>query len=143
MADLYAVKQSLQVAEITMRNQDAAQPVCVLLVEDEVFVRMAMAEDLREHGYDVIEAAGGEEALGVLRSGTRIDAVVTDMRMPGALDGRGLVRSIRDEFPGLRVIMVSAELPEADVLRLLDGFFPKPVTTHEISAVLQAFHPGA
>ena len=153
MADLHAVRRSLLKAEYALRsrvaNQRAPRPVVemraisVLLVEDEVILRFSTAEDLRGHGYTVIEAAHGDEALAVLRSGARIEAVVTDLRMPGTVDGRGLVRAIREEFPGLKVVMVSAELPDADLLRQLDGFFPKPVATHQISAVLQAFDPGA
>ena len=70
-----------------VRHEDAR----LLLVEDEIIVRWALSAELREHGYTVIEAASAEEALSVLRSGTSVDVVVTDLHMPGALNGSDLV----------------------------------------------------
>jgi CheY-like chemotaxis protein len=99
----------------------------ILVVEDEIIIRTAVSEELRQQGYKVIEAGTAEEALSILRSVTFVDGVVTDLRMPGSLDGGDLVRLVRAEFAGLKVIMVSGHEPEADVRRLLDGYLSKPV----------------
>ncbi len=110
----------------------------ILLVEDEVLVRMMHSEELRAVGYTVIEAADANEALSILRSGTGIDVVLTDMNMPGALDGCALIKVIRSEFPFLKVIMVSAHRPEAEVQKLLDGYVAKPVLLSELIGYLQS-----
>ena len=106
-----------------VRHEDAK----ILLVEDEIIVRWALSAELREHGHTVIEAASADEALSVLRSGTSVDVVVTDLHMPGALNGCDLVKLIRLEFAWLKVIVVSAQAPDADLRSLLDGYVSKPV----------------
>ena len=61
----------------------------------EVLARMALAEDLPEQGYRVIEAANAYDALSIVESNAEIDLAITDERMPGPLDGIGLARLIR------------------------------------------------
>lgn len=75
----------------------------VLLIEDEPIVRELEALVLRERGYDVVEAATGEEALAVEG---RIDLVVSDIVLPG-LSGTETVERLRETRPGLRVVFVS------------------------------------
>src|ERR1700675_4204901 len=83
----------------------------ILVVEDEVLVRMALAETLRDEGYSVLEAANADEALGVLASATPLDVVLTDVNMPGSLDGVALGRYARMTKPALKVIVVSGRVP--------------------------------
>lgn len=84
----------------------------ILLVEDEILIRLANAESLRDAGYTVFEAASGTEALDLLKSGLPIDLLVTDISMPGALDGLEMAAAARVLFPQLPVILASARLPE-------------------------------
>jgi len=78
----------------------------VLVVEDEVLIRMAISQYLRDCGYKVIEAASADEALVVLQNTeTKIDIVFSDIDMPGSVDGFGLSRWIHDHRPGLDVIL--------------------------------------
>ena len=63
----------------------------VLVVEDDVLVRVVLADSLRDAGYRVIEAANVTEALAVFESGESVDAVFTDWEMPGEMDGLALV----------------------------------------------------
>jgi two-component system, response regulator PdtaR len=109
----------------------------VLVVDDEVLVRAMVADPLRDDGFRVIEAINADEALAILRSATRVDLVLTDMRMPGTMDGAGLVRLIRTEFPSIRVILMSSEPPD-DLLPALDHYVSKPFTyySHLRSRVL-------
>ncbi len=79
----------------------------VLLVEDEMLVRAIAEEDLAEIGCDVTSAGTGDEALAIIEGGARFDLLVTDIRMPGSLDGWALARMARDIDPGIRVIYVS------------------------------------
>jgi CheY-like chemotaxis protein len=85
-------------------------PQRVLVVEDEVLVRMAVAQQLRECGYIVAEAANADEAVTVLQHGTvRIDIVVTDVAMPGSMDGFALANWIRQRFPAVKVMLTGSE----------------------------------
>ncbi len=79
----------------------------VLVVEDEVLIRLVIAQYLRDCGYKVLEAAGADEALAILEhGGLSVDIVFSDVEMPGALDGFGLARWIREHRPGLDIILV-------------------------------------
>ena len=78
----------------------------VLLVEDEDAVRTFSARALRNKGYNVIEAASGEEALQRLQEESQIDLVVSDVVMP-QMDGPTLIREIRKTRPELKVIFIS------------------------------------
>jgi CheY-like chemotaxis protein len=86
----------------------------ILFVEDDIIVRMATAQYLRDCGYRVIEANGADEAIEVLKTDTPIDVVFTDVQMPGSLDGFGLAQWVRRERPGLRVIITSGVARTAD-----------------------------
>ena len=74
-------------------------PRTVLVVEDDVLVRMMIAEELRDAGFSVIEAANADEALTVLDSAIRVELVMTDVFMPGSVDGVGFAAAIRSTFP--------------------------------------------
>ncbi len=79
----------------------------VLLVEDETGVRAAAAAWLRELGYQVLEAADGPETLRLLRSGARVDVLVTDVGLPGGLNGRQVADAARERRPGLPVLFIT------------------------------------
>ena len=83
-------------------------PKTILVVEDEVVVRMDMAEFLRQSGYRVQEATNAAEAVKILDSKLTIDLVVSDIRMPGEMDGRGLAKWVQNSRPDLHVILTSA-----------------------------------
>jgi DNA-binding NtrC family response regulator len=83
-----------------------AKPEVVLVVEDEVLIRMSIAQYLRDCGYKVIEAANADEAILVLEHvETAVDIVFSDIEMPGPADGFGLSKWIRNHRPGLDVIL--------------------------------------
>ena len=78
----------------------------ILVVEDDVLIRLIIAGHLRECGYRVIEAANAAEAVKVLQSQeTGVDVVVTDIQMPGDMDGFALAQWIRRERPGVEVVL--------------------------------------
>jgi two-component system, response regulator PdtaR len=110
-------------------------PLPILLVEDEIFIRIANAEWLRDAGYAVIEAANAQEALDVLESGARVALVATDVTMPGQLDGLGLAASVRSTHPGLPVILLSAHVPD-DIAPYADAALHKPYSPYELTAVV-------
>lgn len=86
------------------RSRDADT---ILLVDDEPLIRMVAAEQLEELGYSVIEAGDGSEALKILRSGEPIDLLVTDVGLPGGLNGRQLAEAARQDRPDLGVLFIT------------------------------------
>jgi CheY-like chemotaxis protein len=106
----------------------------ILVVEDEILVRLMIAEELRGQDYNVLEAASADEACSVLQSGVKIDLVLTDIRMPGSIDGAGLVHLIRVERPALKVVLASGHRPETALVDRADGFFLKP---YDVAKLLQ------
>lgn len=61
----------------------------ILVVDDEILLRLSIADEFRAYGYAVVEAANADEALSILQSGTVIHAVFTDVRMPGSMYASG------------------------------------------------------
>jgi DNA-binding response OmpR family regulator len=104
-------------------------PETILVVEDDVLVRMPISQYLRDCGYKVIEAANADEAMTVLlHEETIIDIVFTDVEMPGTLDGFALARWVREHRPSVDVIM-GGTLPRTveQAKELCDGGpIPKP-----------------
>ena len=111
------------------RADDAPKPErkTILVVDDEVLVRMVIAEELRDRGYLVVEAASADEAAAILRAGMDVDLVFTDVTMPGRLDGLALAELVRANYPSLKVVITSGHLPPGDDRRAgADAFLPKP-----------------
>jgi CheY-like chemotaxis protein len=104
---------------------NSARPV-VLIVEDEVLIRMLLSEALRQAGYDVIEAADADEAIEVMQVATSPDLLITDVKMPGSVDGLGLAAYVRRTRPGLKVIVTSGHAGPDGAIGVADAFLPKP-----------------
>src|SRR5208282_1415920 len=79
----------------------------VLVVDDEPTVRMLVTNVLEELGYTAIEAPDGEAGLKVLQSGVRIDLLVTDVGLPGGLNGRQVADAAQAIRPGLQVLFIT------------------------------------
>ena len=103
----------------------------ILLVEDEPIIRMDLADHLETQGFNVVEASSGDRAKELLTAGTPVEALVTDIRMPGMTDGVSLALWTRDHFPNIKIIIVSGAT-DGVVKQLGDEgqIFPKPYT-HE------------
>jgi CheY-like chemotaxis protein len=84
-----------------------ASPKHVLVVDDDVVIRLVIAEVMRDEGLSVIEARSGEDAAGYLKSGGRADLIFSDIHMPGSMDGLQLARYVRETYPFIPVILTS------------------------------------
>lgn len=112
-----------------------------MLVEDEVLVRMSVAEYLRECGYRVIEAGNADEAIRVLNADAAIDVVCSDVQMPGTMDGFGLAQWVRRERAGIKIVLVSGVRRAAEAAGdLCDGgpLMAKPFSPDELERRIRA-----
>jgi len=111
----------------------------VLVVEDEALVRLTVVDMLEDAGFRVYEADGADRALRTLEERRDIDALLTDIDMPGSMDGLELARRVGRRWPDVRVIVTSGgarytrlELPTGGI------FIPKPYSAARVVAKLKA-----
>jgi CheY-like chemotaxis protein len=107
----------------------------ILVVEDEFLIRFMLADSLREIGYQVLEAADGEEGFEILISGQVIDLIITDVRMPGAIDGMELTRRSKSLAPARPVIVCSADLFKSQS-HPADEFLAKPYSIEALAGLI-------
>jgi CheY-like chemotaxis protein len=79
----------------------------VLVVEDEIMVRMPIAEYLRDLGYNVLEAGDATEAIAAMDAEDQVSLVFSDVRMPGKMDGFGLAEWFQMHYPSVPVLLTS------------------------------------
>jgi CheY-like chemotaxis protein len=116
---------------------EVAELETVLVVEDDVLVRLVIAGYLRDCGYRVIEAANGAEAMKVLeRSDAKVGVVLTDVEMPGGVDGFALARWLRRERPDVEVLMAGTPARAADAAGDLCEQGPAAARPYEPAAVV-------
>jgi CheY-like chemotaxis protein len=87
----------------------------VLVIDDEPTIRMLIAEVLAEAGYAVIEAPDGPAGLRVLESNARIDLLITDVGLPGGLNGRQVADAARVNRPNLKVLFITGYAENAAI----------------------------
>jgi DNA-binding response OmpR family regulator len=109
----------------------------ILIVEDEPMIRLALSDFLQECGFVVLGVGNAAEAITVIETNNfAIDVVLTDVRMPGEMDGFGLARWIRNHRPGLPVLITTgdkAKLETAEDLCEKNPIIEKP---HDFKIVL-------
>jgi CheY-like chemotaxis protein len=112
----------------------------VLVIEDEVLVRIALAEELRATGLDVVEAMNADEAWSYLQTGGRADLVFSDISMPGSMDGLEFARRAKAHYPDLNVILTSGSSQFVGTQECRD-FLPKPYAfDYAVKFVLEALN---
>jgi DNA-binding NtrC family response regulator len=115
----------------------------VLLVDDDPLILFSAAEHLRDEGFEVIEALTGDEALALFPHNLPVQVLLTDIRMPGSVDGWELARRVRGRDPHVVVIYVTgySDLPASPVSGSL--FFNKPYRMERIVEAICALteHP--
>ncbi|AMN41196.1 PAS/PAC sensor hybrid histidine kinase [Rhodoplanes sp. Z2-YC6860] len=93
----------------------AGEGKVVLLIDDEATIRMLAAELLEDAGYSVVEAWDGPSGLRVLQSSTRIDLLVTDVGLPGGMNGRQVADAARSLRPDLKILFITGYAENAVV----------------------------
>jgi two-component system, response regulator PdtaR len=107
--------------------------IAVLVVEDEVLIRMDIADQLSDEGYEVFEAGTADQAITILESEPSIRLLFTDIDMPGSMDGLKLATAVRDRWPPVRIVVTSGHR-NVDIADIPDGgvFFSKPYRHSEV-----------
>jgi PAS domain S-box-containing protein len=121
-----------------VRLPPPADCIGVLVVEDEATVRMVILEVLSDCGYTVLEAEDSRSGLRVAESGVRIDLLVTDIGLPGSMNGRQLAEAARLLRPGLKVLFITglAEGGAVETVRMepRTEMMTKPFTVDALAA---------
>ena len=127
---------------MTDKTPSATKRPLVLIVEDELFVRMDAADIIKKAGCDVIEACNADEAIEILETHNDISIVVTDVAMPGSMDGVRLAATIRDRWPPIELILTSGKvrLP-SQWLPERGKFLAKPYPPQHLVAAVKEFVP--
>jgi two-component system, response regulator PdtaR len=123
---------------------DAAQQSepLVLVVEDESILRLQTVVIIEKAGYNVVEACNADEAIAILETREDIRVVVTDVEMPGSMDGIKLARAIRDRWPPIELIVTSGRhRVRTDELPPRAKFMPKPYRPEVLVTVIRTLHP--
>lgn len=115
-------------------KSDLGTPARIVIVEDEFLIRLTLSEALTDEGFVVVDCESGDEALPILQSDRSIRLLLTDIQLPGGLDGFALAETIRQTVPSLPVIFMTGrpnsgpDTPDSK----LDIFISKPYTLAEV-----------
>ena len=119
-----------------MQPSASKRPV-VLVVEDEILVRMDTIDAIEAAGFEVIDASDADEAIAILERRSDIRLIFTDIQMPGSMDGLKLAHFVKSRWPPIKIIATSgyAKVTEKD---LPEGarFLPKPYVVAEIASAI-------
>jgi CheY-like chemotaxis protein len=113
-----------------------AKRAVILIVEDELLIRMHAVEMIEE-AFEVVEAASADEAIAILEARLDIRVVFTDIQMPGSMDGLKLAAAVRDRWPPIKIVATSGHVKiGADDLPQVGRFLRKPYSPAEIMQTL-------
>jgi DNA-binding NtrC family response regulator len=137
--DFSPPRRHVALAEIGLtrwaRDGSMSGKTAVLIVEDEVLIRMDIAYQLSDEGYEVFEAGNADQAIAILESEPSIRLLFTDIDMPGSMNGLKLAAAVRDRWPPVKIVVTSGhrivkaiEIPHGGV------FMSKPYQHEVISA---------
>src|SRR6185369_15440460 len=116
----------------------AVPPTNVLVVEDEMVLRLRAVDIVEDAGFTAIEAVNADEALALLESRSDISLLFTDIQMPGSLDGLMLAHAVHKRWPTIKIILVSGQVKLSETDKPTDSrFFGKPLEVKEMIAELQ------
>jgi two-component sensor histidine kinase/DNA-binding NarL/FixJ family response regulator len=111
----------------------------VLVVEDEMLLRMRAVDIVEDAGFCPVEAVNADEAISILESRSDISVLFTDIQMPGSMDGLKLAHAVHDRWPSIKIILVSGQVNPSDAERPADSrFFGKPLSVEKMIIELQA-----
>jgi two-component sensor histidine kinase len=121
-----------------MTSAPDGSPPNVLVVEDEMVLRLRAVDIVEDAGFTAVEAVSADEALAVLEARSDISLLFTDIQMPGSIDGLMLAHAVHKRWPAIKIILVSGQVMLSDVDKPADSrFFGKPLEVKKMIAELQ------
>jgi DNA-binding NtrC family response regulator len=105
----------------------------ILYVEDEALLRLATTDELRAADFTVIEARTAAKAMAVAHGSTSLDVLMTDIRLPGPMNGLDLAERVRAARPGIRIVVASGHPLDSPVPNVVDAFFGKPYDVERVA----------
>jgi CheY-like chemotaxis protein len=126
-------------ARVMMVLDHSGVPAVVLVVEDEMLLRMRAVDMVEDAGYTSLEAVDADEAVAILESRSDIALMFTDIQMPGSMDGLKLAHTVHKRWPPIKIMLVSGQLKPATIDIPADSrFYGKPLEAKEMIAELQS-----
>jgi CheY-like chemotaxis protein len=113
-------------------------PAVVLVVEDEMLLRMRAVDMVEDAGFTSVEAVDADQAIAILEARSDVALILTDIQMPGTMDGLELAHTVQRRWPPIKIILVSGQLKLAEIDIPLDSrFFGKPLDAAEMIAQMR------
>jgi DNA-binding NtrC family response regulator len=120
-----------------MERAQQTRKLVVLVVDDEALIRLNACDAIEVAGHTVLEARNADEAITLLEAHPEIGVVVTDIQMPGSMDGVGLAQLIDSRWPGMPIIVSSGHAaPSANALPRNVIILAKPYLGHVLATVV-------
>jgi two-component system, response regulator PdtaR len=114
--------------------------VLVCIVEDEAFIRMEAIDLISDAGFMTVDAGNADDAIKLLETRTDIRVIVTDIDLPGTMDGLRMAHAIRKRWPPIEIIILSGQIkPTAADIPLRGVFFAKPYDPDLLLAEIRQF----
>src|SRR5918994_1858826 len=122
----------MKVSGRPMSSIPTSAPANVLVVEDEMVLRMRAVDIVEDAGFTAIEAINAEQALSILESRSDISLLFSDIQMPGSMDGLKLAHAVHNRWPLIKIILVSGqEIVGAGALKII----PKAAIPHVVDVL--------
>jgi CheY-like chemotaxis protein len=110
----------------------------LLVVEDEAITRLGLVDALEDAGFELLEASNADEAIAILETRNDIRIVLTDIEMPGSMNGLKLAAAIRGRWPPIELILLSGAVTPKELPAV---FFPKPFQMANLIGAVRSFLP--
>lgn len=121
-----------------MASTSSGRDLVILVVEDEPILLLHAAGTIEDAGFQALQAANADEAIGFLERYPQIRVVFTDIDMPGSMDGRRLALAVRDRWPPIEIILTSghASITVKDMPSRC-RFLPKPYNEAQLIGAIE------
>jgi CheY-like chemotaxis protein len=121
-----------------MSTSNESRPPAILIVEDDVLLLLNSVDIVEDAGYIAIEANNADEAIAILESRQDIALLITDVQMPGSMDGLTLAHAVRDRWPPIKIMVVSGQVDLAEhELPANSRFLSKPFHAERLVSELR------
>jgi two-component sensor histidine kinase len=119
-------------------SADSTEVPNVLIVEDEMMLRMRAVDIVEDAGFHCVEAVNADEAMAILETRSDISLLFTDIQMPGSMDGLKLAHTVHNRWPNIKIILVSGQVKPSEAERPADSrFFGKPLGMQQMITELK------